>query len=68
MVTPNITELVFELVNCDLTESIVLVGGATPPAVPFRRYQPELRSLLGSAAGIHELKHILELSKPPLGA
>ena len=49
--TPNVTELVFELVNCALAEIIVLVGGAIPSAVPFR--QPVLGSLLGSAAGIH---------------
>ena len=28
----NVTELVFELVNCEI---IVLVGGAIPPPVPF---------------------------------
>ena len=36
VLTPNVTELVFESVNCDLAQIIVLVGGAIPPPVPFR--------------------------------
>ena len=37
MVTPNVAKLVFEFVNCELAEIIVLVGGAISPPVPFRR-------------------------------
>ena len=54
VITPNVTELVFEFVNCDPAEILVLAGGAIPPPVSFhRRCQPVLGSLLGFAAGIH---------------
>ena len=35
VVTPKVSEIVFELVNCNVAEIRVLAGGAIPPPVPI---------------------------------